>query len=278
MIKGCLGLVVNVYYSGNQVRLWDCNGVDGQKWVMDGSEVKPKYTFDRGIGFCLDVINGINTSGRSILWGCNGTSPQNWRAGDNDFTNSYQARIYAYPNDNPFHIIGSKIIRSSSESGHVFVAIWQQTQDPFQSRGGYALKNTFAVWQNYDNNNNNFNRYNNIGDGDAIITDSEYDWRTASDYGRDEHNLQYRFKSAYISKSQADYLRFGNAHRNGINNQTRINTFVFYSGVYYWSYTGTNLDNCATFGSRLWNRILMDGGIGTTVSESFWPDVVYNSF
>lgn len=113
----CLESAGNVYNWGTQVRLWECNGVDGQKWVMYGSEMKPKYTFDRGISFCLDTINGINTNGHSILWGCNGTSAQNWRVGDNDFTNSYQARIYAYPTE----LRGI----SKPEAGHVFVAIWQ---------------------------------------------------------------------------------------------------------------------------------------------------------
>ena len=35
----CLESAGNVYYSGNQVSLWDYSGVDGQKWVMDENEL-----------------------------------------------------------------------------------------------------------------------------------------------------------------------------------------------------------------------------------------------
>jgi hypothetical protein len=79
-----------------KVQIWDCNGTIAQKWIVNSDfSIRPKYTFERGLNYCLDSKNGITNSSPIHLWSCLGIADQNWRIGDNDFGGNYQIKVNA---------------------------------------------------------------------------------------------------------------------------------------------------------------------------------------
>lgn len=72
----CLDINGNGTAGGAKVELWDCNGVGGQKWVVqsDGSLLNPQS------GRCLDSPSGATANGTRLqIWDCNGSPAQKFQ-------------------------------------------------------------------------------------------------------------------------------------------------------------------------------------------------------
>jgi hypothetical protein len=70
----CVDVDTNSATSGNNIILWDCNGVTGQTWSMHGDGTI------RAFGKCLDIEgNGTANFTKVHLWECNGVGGQQWR-------------------------------------------------------------------------------------------------------------------------------------------------------------------------------------------------------
>ncbi|GAA2974816.1 RICIN domain-containing protein [Actinokineospora diospyrosa] len=63
--------------NGSKVQLWDCNGTDQQKWLLDWDN--PRLV-NKKFSACLDAdLNGGGANGTKLqLWDCNGTDQQKW--------------------------------------------------------------------------------------------------------------------------------------------------------------------------------------------------------
>ena len=160
---------------------------------------------------------------------------------DNDFSSSNYIRINA--------IADGDI--SGLASGHAFVSMYKNS----------TVINTFSAWNTIldSDNSNTYGKVNNIAEYDNFFVDKQYDWDRANNstaYG-------YRIRTASITKTHSDWVRFGNGYR--------IHYFFKYAGYNFFSYT------CANASSDLWNLVI-DGGVSATkVPYTNFPQSIYNT-
>jgi len=63
--------------NGNKLQIWDCNGLNNQKWVFAPGSWKIVYAGDTSK--CIDVPGGDLSNGNPLqIWDCNGKSSQIW--------------------------------------------------------------------------------------------------------------------------------------------------------------------------------------------------------
>lgn len=62
---------------GNKIEIWDCNGLDNQKWVFAAGTYEIQYAKDTSK--CIDLPGGSLDNGNKLqIWTCNGLSNQKW--------------------------------------------------------------------------------------------------------------------------------------------------------------------------------------------------------
>lgn len=73
----CLDLPGGDTKNGNKIWLWQCNGMNSQKWRFDTGSYKITYAADPSK--CVDIPGSSYKSGNPLqLWDCNGQSGQYW--------------------------------------------------------------------------------------------------------------------------------------------------------------------------------------------------------
>jgi len=73
----CLDLKGGDTTNGNKLQLWDCNGMDNQKWIFDANMWKIVYAANTNK--CIDVPgDDVNDGTRLWIWDCNGGDSQTW--------------------------------------------------------------------------------------------------------------------------------------------------------------------------------------------------------
>jgi len=85
----CLDTPGGNAFNGNQLWLWECNGMDSQHWVFDNYQIR--YGGDEN--FCIDA--GDLSDGKQVfLWECNGMDQQSWSY-DSDAKRAYVSNTAA---------------------------------------------------------------------------------------------------------------------------------------------------------------------------------------
>jgi len=69
----CIDVPGGNAYNGNQLWLWECNGMDSQHWVFDNWQIR--YGGDEN--FCIDAVD-MSDGVQLMLWECNGVDQQTW--------------------------------------------------------------------------------------------------------------------------------------------------------------------------------------------------------
>jgi hypothetical protein len=78
--KKCVDLPGNNYKNGNQLELWDCNGLPQQKWGYDASMKTIYLSTSSDASKCVDLFQGFNPlNGAPVqIWDCTGDVKQQW--------------------------------------------------------------------------------------------------------------------------------------------------------------------------------------------------------
>jgi len=76
----CLDLPGGDTTNGNKLWMWDCNGLENQKWVfVTYANGAGKIVYAQDPSKCVDVPGGDFANGNQLaLWDCNGLPQQNW--------------------------------------------------------------------------------------------------------------------------------------------------------------------------------------------------------
>ena len=82
--KKCLDLPGGNAIAGQLLQLWDCNGLQNQKWRFDPGSWQISYAANTGL--CVDNLGGGSAGNKLGLWGCSGGSNQKWGYDSNEGT------------------------------------------------------------------------------------------------------------------------------------------------------------------------------------------------
>lgn len=69
----CLDLPGEDTTAGTPLWLWECNGMESQRWVMDNNQIR----FGADESKCVDA-GDMSAGNQLTLWDCNGYDQQNW--------------------------------------------------------------------------------------------------------------------------------------------------------------------------------------------------------
>jgi len=80
----CIDLPGGDTSNGNLLQIWDCNGMDNQKWIFDPGTWRIQY--GSNTGKCIDKLGKGGPGTQLGIWDCNGHDSQKWGYDSNQKT------------------------------------------------------------------------------------------------------------------------------------------------------------------------------------------------